>query len=85
MKTIEHFGNYVADLSVKLQKIRQKQDEERRKLTDLRTLLRNAPGIDKEVKAKIIFLNFTNPYLFILVWRQHRKRRRLFITSVTRR
>ena len=49
LKTIEHFGSYVADLSVKLQKVRQKQDEERRKLNELRTLLRNAPGLDKEV------------------------------------
>lgn len=49
LKTIEHFGNYVADLSMKLQKIRQKQDEERRRLTELRTLLRNAPGLEKEV------------------------------------
>lgn len=49
LKTIEHFGVYVADLSVKLQKIRQKQDEERRRLMDLKCLLRNAPGIDKEV------------------------------------
>ncbi|KAI5749409.1 hypothetical protein M8J76_007106 [Diaphorina citri] len=48
IKTIEHFGGYVSDLSAKLQKIRHKQDEERRKLSELRTLLRNAPGLDKE-------------------------------------
>ncbi|XP_049776386.1 arfGAP with SH3 domain, ANK repeat and PH domain-containing protein isoform X7 [Schistocerca cancellata] len=48
LKTIEHFGSYVADLSVKLHKIRQKQDEERRRLSELRSLLRSAPGIDKE-------------------------------------
>ncbi|XP_052122885.1 arfGAP with SH3 domain, ANK repeat and PH domain-containing protein isoform X3 [Frankliniella occidentalis] len=48
LKTIEHFGSYVADLSNKLQKIRQKQDEERRRLSELRTLLRNAPGLEKE-------------------------------------
>ncbi|GFG35696.1 hypothetical protein Cfor_04568 [Coptotermes formosanus] len=52
LKTIEHFGSYVADLSIKLQKIRQKQDEERRRLTELRTLLRSAPGLDKEVSHK---------------------------------
>lgn len=51
LKTIEHFGSYVADLSIKLQKIRQKQDEERRRLTELRTLLRSAPGLDKETTA----------------------------------
>lgn len=48
LKTIEHFGNYVADLSLKLQKVRQKQDEERRRLTELRTLLRSSPGLEKE-------------------------------------
>jgi hypothetical protein len=36
-------------LSVELQKIRQKQDEERRRLIELRNLLRSAPGIDKDV------------------------------------
>lgn len=49
LKTIEHFGSYVADLSVKLQKIKQKQEDERRKLTDLRALIRTVPGIDKEM------------------------------------
>lgn len=48
LKTIEHFGSYIADLSVKLQKIRQTQDEERRRLTELRSLLRSS-GCDKEV------------------------------------
>ncbi|XP_067010405.2 arfGAP with SH3 domain, ANK repeat and PH domain-containing protein isoform X2 [Anabrus simplex] len=48
LKTIEHFGSYVADLSIKLQKIRQKQDEERRRLLELRALLRSSPGLDKE-------------------------------------
>ncbi|PNF38102.1 Arf-GAP with SH3 domain, ANK repeat and PH domain-containing protein 1 [Cryptotermes secundus] len=53
LKTIEHFGSYVADLSIKLQKIRQKQDEERRRLTELRTLLRSAPGLDREVSNSL--------------------------------
>ncbi|XP_018326962.1 arfGAP with SH3 domain, ANK repeat and PH domain-containing protein isoform X2 [Agrilus planipennis] len=53
LKTIEHFGSYVADLSIKLQKIKQKQEEERRKLTDLRALLRTVPGIDKENNSTI--------------------------------
>ncbi|KAK0163612.1 hypothetical protein PV327_007278 [Microctonus hyperodae] len=50
LKTIEHFGSYIADLSVKLQKIRQTQDEERRRLTELRSLLRSS-GCDKELNA----------------------------------
>ncbi|XP_046382954.1 arfGAP with SH3 domain, ANK repeat and PH domain-containing protein [Ischnura elegans] len=49
LKTIEHFGGYVQDLSSKLHRIRQKQDEERRRLLELRTLLRSAPGLDKEL------------------------------------
>ncbi|KAL1492937.1 hypothetical protein ABEB36_011100 [Hypothenemus hampei] len=47
LKTIEHFGNYVADLSIKLQKIKQTQDEEKRKLTDLRNLIKSTPNLDK--------------------------------------
>ncbi|KAG8226409.1 hypothetical protein J437_LFUL012505 [Ladona fulva] len=49
LKTIEHFGGYIQDLSSKLHRIRQKQDEERRRLLELRTLLRSAPGLDKEL------------------------------------
>lgn len=60
LKTIEHFGSYVADLSIKLQKIRQKQDEERRKLAELRVLIRNAPGIDKEVMIELYLCNADN-------------------------
>ncbi|XP_076636471.1 arfGAP domain of ASAP isoform X6 [Colletes latitarsis] len=56
LKTIEHFGSYVADLSVKLQKIRQTQDEERRRLTELRNLLRSS-GCDKEVNLTTVNLH----------------------------
>ncbi|GJQ65771.1 hypothetical protein Trydic_g11948 [Trypoxylus dichotomus] len=49
LKTIEHFGSYVADLSIKLQKIKQKHDEEKRKLSELRNLIRTTPSIEKEV------------------------------------
>ncbi|XP_077296216.1 arfGAP domain of ASAP isoform X2 [Arctopsyche grandis] len=53
LKTIEHFGSYVADLSVKLQRIRQQQDEERRKLAELRATLRAATPQDKETGSSI--------------------------------
>ncbi|XP_060537226.1 arfGAP with SH3 domain, ANK repeat and PH domain-containing protein [Cylas formicarius] len=53
LKTIEHFGNYVADLSVKLQKIRQAHDDEKRKLTDLRNLIKSTPSIEKETGSQI--------------------------------
>lgn len=53
LKTIEHFGNYVADLSIKLQKIRQAQDEEKRKLTDLRNLIKSTPSLEKDTGSQI--------------------------------
>lgn len=60
LKTIAHFGTYIEDLSMKLQAIRQKQDEERKKLIDLRTLLRSTPDFDRvEVSCQIvIIINF---------------------------
>lgn len=54
LKTIEHFGSYVVDLSMKLQKIRQAQDEERRRLMELRSLLKSS-GCDKEVFSLLIY------------------------------
>ncbi|XP_026758920.2 arfGAP with SH3 domain, ANK repeat and PH domain-containing protein isoform X2 [Galleria mellonella] len=53
LKTIEHFGVYVADLSVQLQKIRQQQDDERRKLLELRNMLRAAAPQDREVASSV--------------------------------
>lgn len=47
LKTIAHFGTYIEDLSIKLQAIRQKQDEEKKKLIELRTLLRSTPDFDR--------------------------------------
>jgi len=47
LKTIEHFNGYIAELSSKLQQIRAKQDDERKKLLDLRSVLRSsAPFLD---------------------------------------
>lgn len=47
LKTIAHFGTYIHDLTNNLQSIKQKQDEERRRLLELRTLLRSAPDFDR--------------------------------------
>ncbi|XP_037035778.1 arfGAP with SH3 domain, ANK repeat and PH domain-containing protein isoform X3 [Bradysia coprophila] len=47
LKTIAHFGTYIEDLSTKLQNIKQKQDEERRRLLELKTLLRSTPDFDR--------------------------------------
>ncbi|KOB71354.1 Arf-GAP with SH3 domain, ANK repeat and PH domain-containing protein [Operophtera brumata] len=52
LKTIEHFGVYVADLSVQLQKIRQQQDDERRRLFELRNMLRAAAPQDRGEKSE---------------------------------
>lgn len=63
MKTIAHFGTYIHDLSAKLNSIKQKQDEERRKLVELRTLLRSAPEIDRiEVCFHRHFLSISSRY-----------------------
>jgi len=43
LKTIEHFNGYINELSLKLQKIRQKQEDERKNLIELRTLLKSSP------------------------------------------
>ncbi|XP_050670964.1 arfGAP with SH3 domain, ANK repeat and PH domain-containing protein isoform X2 [Leptidea sinapis] len=53
LKTIEHFGVYVADLSVQLQKIRQQQDDERRRLLELRNMLRAAAPQDREAASTV--------------------------------
>ncbi|XP_041975917.1 arfGAP with SH3 domain, ANK repeat and PH domain-containing protein isoform X1 [Aricia agestis] len=53
LKTIEHFGVYVADLSVQLQKIRQQQDDEKRRLFELRNMLRAATPQDKEAATSV--------------------------------
>ncbi|KPU77057.1 uncharacterized protein Dana_GF11212, isoform D [Drosophila ananassae] len=47
LQTIEHFGNYIGDLSEKLHEIKQKQDEDRRSLLELRTLLRSTPDFER--------------------------------------
>ncbi|XP_055840542.1 arfGAP with SH3 domain, ANK repeat and PH domain-containing protein isoform X1 [Episyrphus balteatus] len=47
LQTIDHFGTYIADLSAKLQCIKQKQDDDRRSLLDLRTLLRSTPDFER--------------------------------------
>jgi Arf-GAP with SH3 domain, ANK repeat and PH domain-containing protein len=47
LKTIAHFGTYIEDLSNKLQAIKQKQDEERKNLIELRTVLRSTPDFER--------------------------------------
>lgn len=77
LKTIAHFGTYIEDLSMKLQAIRQKQDEEKKKLIELRTLLRSQPDFDrvevrkirKFVAIFIIFIDFHSfPFDFQLFY-----------------
>lgn len=47
MKTIAHFGTYIDDLSSNLANIKQKQDDERRRLLELKTLLRSTPDFER--------------------------------------
>jgi Arf-GAP/SH3 domain/ANK repeat/PH domain-containing protein len=63
LKTIEHFNGYISELTLKLQKIRQKQEDERKNLIELRSLLRSSPifldNSNKDINASInsIFSN----------------------------
>ncbi len=56
LKTIEHFGSYINDLSAGLNSIRQKQEEERKQLNDLRALLKSSAVFngDKEVRRFVM-------------------------------
>lgn len=47
LKTIAHFGTYIEDLSANLTNIKQKQDDERRRLLELKTLLRSTPDFER--------------------------------------
>ncbi|CAG7828271.1 unnamed protein product [Allacma fusca] len=49
LKTMEHFGSYVTILSTNLTKIRQRHDDEKRRLTEMRNLLRTTPVLEKEL------------------------------------
>lgn len=88
LKTIAHFGTYIHDLSAKLNSIKQKQDDERRKLLDLRTLLRSAPDFDRvevNIRQRVSscdrclnqFMWFAEP--------DHRQRDWVLIASIARR
>lgn len=66
LKTIAHFGTYIEDLSLKLQAIRQKQDEEKKKLIELRTLLRSTPDFDRVEVSFSISTNFGLLIFYIL-------------------
>jgi len=47
LKTIEHFGTYIQELTVKLNHIRTSQDDEKRSLIEIRNSLKNSPGFNK--------------------------------------
>ena len=56
MNTIEHFGTYIQDLTEKVNRIRSVQEEEKRSLAKVANDLKSAPGFNKMVIKKIIFL-----------------------------
>lgn len=47
LKTIEHFGGYIQELTTKLNHIRTSQDDEKRSLIEIRNCLKNSPGFNK--------------------------------------
>ena len=53
LKTIEHFQAYIEELVVQLGQLKQKQDAERRKLVELRDVLRTFMSSYKEVDVDV--------------------------------
>ena len=49
LKSLEHISSYIQTLTATLHKIRQKQEEERKQLADIRNLLKSSAVFDKEV------------------------------------
>ena len=50
LKTIEHFQSYIDELAENVHKIKLRHDEEKKKLVDLRNLLKTSLSLDKEVR-----------------------------------
>ena len=68
MKTIEHFGGYIEELTVKLNHIRTSQDDEKRSLIEIRNCLKNSPGFNKMVSdASDIFNQSVSPVTKVLI------------------
>jgi len=58
IKTIEHFQNYINQLSSKIERIRHKQEVEKKKLIDLKNLLKSShPFLDSSLKDTSLNLN----------------------------
>ena len=49
-QAVEHFGNYITELTGKLSDIRQIQDDEKTDLIEVRNSLKNSPGLEKMVR-----------------------------------
>ena len=54
-QAIEHFGNYISELSGKLAVIRQVQEDEKSDLIEVRNSLKNSPGLEKMVSFTLFF------------------------------
>ncbi|XP_071490803.1 arf-GAP with SH3 domain, ANK repeat and PH domain-containing protein 1-like [Diadema antillarum] len=48
LKTVEHFQSYIDELSTNVSKIKSRHDEEKRQLSELKTVLKNSLNMDKE-------------------------------------
>ena len=71
-QAVEHFGNYITELTGKLSDIRQIQDDEKTDLIEVRNSLKNSPGLEKMVRLilwKAFFENILGSnYIFRYVW-----------------
>ena len=53
LQAIDHFGNYIDELTGKLTVIRQVQDDEKTELMEVRNSLKNSPGLEKLVRYNV--------------------------------
>ena len=66
LKTIDHFGTYIQELTVKLSHIRTHQDDEKRSLIEIRNSLKNSPGFNKMVSSQYLSIShLPSPLLYL--------------------
>ena len=66
-QAVEHFGNYITELTGKLSDIRQIQDDEKTDLIEVRNSLKNSPGLEKMVRLiwwKVRNYTIIQPFTF---------------------
>lgn len=53
LKTVEHFQSYIDELSSHVSQIKSRQDEEKKQLSELKTILKNSLNMDKETPPEM--------------------------------